>query len=91
MPIIIGKTNKSPEDCFSPIIFLAISTPKRPPNNPPIMVLAFKSAISTEASKEKTGFSKKATILDPNKAPITAPRIMESLFKFEMESVDCFL
>ena len=41
IPKIIGKTNKSPEDFVSPIRFFAISTPNKPPNNPPIIVLVF--------------------------------------------------
>lgn len=38
IPRIIGKANKSPDDCFSPIILFAISTP----NNPPIIVFVLK-------------------------------------------------
>lgn len=71
--------------------FLEISTPKSPPNNPPIIVLEFKRVNKAEILKVKIGFSKKATILEPKKAPIAAPNTIESLFKFGIESVECFL
>ena len=40
IPIISGRVNKSPEEFTSPIIFLQISTPTSPPNNPPIIDLS---------------------------------------------------
>lgn len=83
----MGNVNKSPEDCFSLMLFFASSTPKSPPNKPPIIVLVLNKFSREETSEGNMGFSKNPTMREPRKAPIAAPKIMDNRFIETMGSV----
>lgn len=87
IPRIIGKVNKSPEDCFSLIIFFDTSTPIKPPNNPPIMDFVLSKSNMFSDEKSIIGFSKKPISLEPTNEPIIAPKIIESRLLLEIVSI----
>ncbi len=86
IPIIIGKVNKSPEERFSLIIFFEVSTPINPPKRPPMIDFVFSKRSTLLALNVIKGFSRKPISLEPINAPAIAPRIIESLFLFEIGS-----
>ena len=84
----MGKVNRSPEDCFSWIIFFENSTPINPPNNPPIIDFVLSNCNMLMEFIEINGFSKNPTSLEPIKAPTMAPSMIESLFPLDILSFD---
>lgn len=76
IPRMIGRVNKSPEECFSLIFHFAISTPSSPPNNPPMIVLTFISCRTFTFEKFAVGFSSTPTSLEPTSAPSAAPKMI---------------